>query len=541
GGAVTGRLPVPILAADAVGDVSPDLHARGSALEVRGSIVWLPHRDGPARHLGGGGGVRGRLPRVLTAPDSPEVVFVTDAEGEDALEITPALVPVPVPARRVGVGAIGRVLQLTAAPDGTRVGLATHDGRVLVVEIESGEVVEIDRSPDGDANGLTFSPDSAWLAWSHAGPEPLRHIKVARVAGDGQRDVIEVTPLRFNDHDPVFTLDAKYLAFLSARTFDPVYDSHVFDLFFPAGTRPYLVALGSNTPSPFDAELAGRAPHPPEESKRDQTEEKEENDATAPAITVELDGIAQRVVPVPVPAARYSELRAADGGLVWLHEPMMGVLGDELAQPGAEHDKPSVLRYDFEKRRMLTLIDAAESVAMSGDGKSIVASEGDHLFIVPSTSRAEPAPAGAEGPSGRIEIDTDRIRLQVDPELEWRQMYDEAARIMRDHYWIADMADVDWDEVVERYRPLLGRVATRDDLSELFWEVQGELGTSHAYEEPPPRPVDDLRRLGLLGADIDRGDDGRWRVRRVFQGESSVLAARAPLLAPGASVGVGEI
>jgi len=542
----TGRIPYPIKAADHLGGVAPDGPGRGSAASVRGTIVWLPHRDGPARVLGGGGGVRARLPRILGHGPEPDVVWVTDAEGDDALEVAPAFGPQADPPRRLAAGQLGRVLDLTTAPDGTRVAAASHDGRVLLVDVASGDITEVDRSEDGDASGLTFSPDSAWLAWSHAGPEPLRQIKLARI---GTGEVTEVTPLRFSDHDPVFTLDGRYLAFLSARTFDPVYDSHVFDLFFPAGTRPYLVTLAAATPSPFDAELAGRRPAgAAEEEKEDKDDggvaEPDRSraggrDALAPVV-VDVENLGERVVPVPVRAARYAALRATAGGLVWLDQPLAGVLGESLARPGAEGPKARLVRYDFEKRRELTLVDSAEWVFVSGDGKSLVVKDGGSLFVVPSGARVE-ASSGPDAPSDRVDVDTSRIRVQVDPDLEWRQMYDEAARLMRDHYWIADMADVKWDAVVERYRPLLERIATRHDLSELLWEVQGELGTSHAYETPPARPVEGLRRQGLLGADLARGDDGRWRVERVLPGESSVPGARAPLLAPGASVAVGEI
>ncbi len=538
GGARGGRTPYPIKASEYLGEVSPDHSGRASAVEVRGSIVWLTHRDGPARVLAAGGSVRGRLPRVLGA-EPTSVVWVSDADGEDALEIAPVLGPAPDPPRRFATGQLGRVVDLTAAPDASLVAVATHDGRVLVVEVDSGAITEVDRSANDNANGLTFSPDSAWLAWSHAGPEPLRQIRMARVRGDGERDLLEVTPMRFNDHDPVFTLDGQYLAFLSARTFDPVYDSHVFDLFFPAGTRPYLVALGASTPSPFAAELSGRTTRPGGGGEKDKTDG-EESEATA-TVAVDPEDLAERVVAVPVPAARYRQLQAAEGGLLWIDEPLTGVLGEERARPGEEPAKPRLVRYDFDKRRQLTLVDAARSFAVTGDGKSIVVSEARTLFVAPSTARVEPPGPGGDGPSERIDVDTGRIRLQVDPDLEWHQMYDEAARLIRDHFWIEDMADVDWPGVVARYRPLVSRISTRSELSELIWEVQGELGSSHAYEEPPPRPVDELRRLGLLGADLERGDDGRWRVGRVLPGESSVPGARAPLLAPGASIGVGEV
>jgi tricorn protease len=131
------------------------------------------------------------------------------------------------------------------------------------------------------------------------------------------------------------------------------------------------------------------------------------------------------------------------------------------------------------------------------------------------------------------------VRVQVDPAAQWPQMYDEAGRLMRDHYWTADMADVDWAGVLERYRPLLDRVATRDELSELLWEVVGELGSSHAYETPPPSPVPPGRALGHLGADLERDGD-RWLVRRVLPGESSVRGARSPLSSPGVAVRAGD-
>ena len=129
---------------------------------------------------------------------------------------------------------------------------------MLVAEVAAGEVREVARSEHGDASGLAWSPDSAWLAWSHPGAENLRQILARRVAdGDGAATV-EITRLRFVDTDPVFTLDGLHLAFLSTRTLDPVYDDWVFDLSFLGGTRPYVVPLGATTPSPFHPESAGR-------------------------------------------------------------------------------------------------------------------------------------------------------------------------------------------------------------------------------------------------------------------------------------------
>ena len=253
-----------ITAADHVGSIALDRTGRASAIEVRGSVHWVAHRDGPAPQLAGTPGVRHRLPRVLGSPpptDEPadekaaeadagsapsaadgardgardvapqdgaprdgarhgvggsavRVVVVTDADGDDALEIL--TIGGQHASRRIAGGELGRVLNLAASPDGRWVATASHNGRVLLIEVASGAVRQLDASSDGDASGLAFSPDSRWLAWSHPGPEPLRQIRLAEVGGGGA--VIEATPLRFTDTEPVFTMDGKHLAFLSVRT-----------------------------------------------------------------------------------------------------------------------------------------------------------------------------------------------------------------------------------------------------------------------------------------------------------------------------------
>ncbi|HLI44310.1 MAG TPA: PDZ domain-containing protein [Acidimicrobiales bacterium] len=534
----TGRVRRVLKAADVLGEHSPDWTGRASAVEARGEIHWLTHLKGPARLLTGGAGARARLPRVGGRDESAVAVAVTDAEGDDAIEVLALGAPgagASAP-RRLASGQLGRVLDLAVSPDGRLVAAATHDGRVLVVEIADGSVRELATSERGDARGLRFSPDSRYLAWSHPGPEPLRQIKLAELA---EGTVTDVTPLRFHDEDPVFSTDGKYLAFLSMRTFDPVYDVHVFDMSFAAGARPYLLPLARTTPSPFDAELAGRPRGKAELGSGEAAAGKAESEQGAPVpVEIDLEGLSERVVPFPVAAGRCSRLRAAEGGFCWLSEPLAGVLGEERAAPAAEPSRPRLVRYDLTKAKDLVLVDALDSYEISGDGKTIVVRDRGALRVLPADHKV--AAGGEADPAELVEVDLGRVRIEVDPPVEWAQMFDEAVRLMRDHYWIADMAGVAWEEVAARYRPWLDRIATRDDLSELLWEVQGELGSSHAYEMPPERPVEAERRLGLLGAELVRDADGIWSVDRILPGESSVFGARSPLQAPGVAVAPGD-
>ncbi|MGW5272782.1 S41 family peptidase [Streptomyces sp. NPDC004044] len=525
--------PHPVHAGSHLDSASPDRTGRGSAVGTRGAVHWVTHREGPARALAVEPGVRARLPRTFQADGDQHVVWVTDAEGDDALECAPAtgIAPGTAP-RRLAAGRLGRVLDLAASPDGSRFAVASHDGRILIVERERGEVHEVDRSEHGDASGLVFSPDSAWLAWSHPGPEPLSQLKLAHLA---DLSVAEATPLRFRDYAPAFTIDGKHLAFLSERAFDPVYDAHVFDLAFVGACRPHLLTLAATTPSPFGPQRHGR----PTEKEKSSGDGDQDNPTALPVTRIDLEGLADRIVPLPVEAARYSSLRAAKDGLLWLRHPVTGVLGTAGATPDSRGPETVLERYDLEKLHSDELASDVSRFAVSGDGKRLVLHTRGKLRVVPADSRV-PAGSDDDHDGGSDTVDLSRIRRTVEPAAEWRQMYDEAGRIMRDNFWRPDMGGVDWDGVLDRYRPVLARVATHDDLVDLLWEVQGELGTSHAYVTPPGGRHDDSSRQGLLGADISRTDDGHWRIDRILPSETSDPAARSPLAAPGVAVRTGD-
>ncbi|WP_406014976.1 PDZ domain-containing protein [Streptomyces sp. NBC_00984] len=531
GGQRTDLQPHSVHAGSHLDCASPDRTGRGSAVGTRGAVHWVTHREGPARALAVEPGVRARLPRTFQADGDQHVVWVTDAEGDDALECAPATGTAPgaVP-RRLAAGRIGRVLDLAPAPDGSRFAVAAHDGRVLIVERESGEVHEVDRSEHGDASGLVFSPDSSWLAWSHPGPEPLSQLKLAHLA---DLSVAEATPLRFRDFAPAFTGDGKHLAFLSERSFDPVYDAHVFDLAFIGTCRPHLLTLAAATPSPFGPQRHGR----PTEKEKSGGEGDQDNPTALPVTRIDLEGLADRILPLPVEAASYSTLRAAKDGLLWLSHPVAGVLGTSGATPDSGRPETVLERYDLEKLHCEELASDVRGFAVSGDGKRVVLHTRGKLRVVPSDSRA---PADDDHDGDSVTVDLSRIRRTLEPAAEWRQMYDEAGRIMRDNFWRSDMGGLDWDGVLDRYRPVLDRVATHDDLMDLLWEVQGELGTSHAYVNPPGGWQDDSARQGLLGADISRTDEGSWRIDRILPSETSDPEARSPLAAPGVAVRAGD-
>ncbi|MGW0331248.1 S41 family peptidase [Streptomyces sp. NPDC003011] len=521
-----GRRPYQVPAARHVDGVSVDETGRASAVVVRGSLYWLTHRDGPARTLTDTPGVRVRLPEMLGS--TGRVAYVTDAEGEDTVEIAhlPRATGDRAP-RRVASGELGRVLELVCDPRGERLAIASHDGRLLLIdaaEDSAGEVTELIRSVNGPVRDLAFSPDGAWLTWSHPGiGRSLRQIKMARIcgAGNGGPLIVDVTNGRFEDENPVFTRDGRYLAFLSWRGFDPVYDVHTGDLSFPLGCRPYLVPLSSATPSPFALNPEGR----PAAGGLDPVEEDEGGDGT---VTVEVEGLESRVTPFPVAASKYSALHpVAGGGLVWLRWPISGALGETFANPDDTTGRPTLEFFTISKAKKSELVGHLDWFAVSGDGTRLVVMDEGDLRAVPSHESGDS--------DTTVWIDARRILHQVDPAAEWRQAYEEAGRLIRAYFWEPGMCGIDWDAVLDQYRPLVERVASPDEFADLLREVLGELGTSHAYVSAARRnegPPHYQRRQGLLGANfVPR--DGRWTVKRILPGDSSDSKARSPLAGTG--------
>ena len=602
GGVRNGRTPYPVSTRYGLGDFALCKTGRVLVAEVRGTVHWLPAQDGPAVALLGTPGVRGRLPEVLpeAGPGPSTVVCVSDAGGEDGLDVIAADGSMR---RRLAHGELGHVLELAVSPDGKCVAVASHDGRLLLVELgddgegaqgaealeqveEGGEegsvsggeasggsgageadaasehaadaradvrgtVTELARSNNAEVRGLCFSPDSAYLAWAQPWePEEKTHIRLARLS---DRTVVDVTPPRFDDGSPAFTYDGKFLAFLSNRVYDPVYDDHFFDLGFLPGVRPYLATLADATPSPFAPELNGRPVSPEKpaaesaasssgvsgEAAHAAGTEGESNgagdgksDRERAANRVDLDGIETRIVPFPVEAGGYRDLRSVKGGVVWMNPPRTGELHEALIGASDEHPKPSLVRYDLEKRKRTTIIDELDGYTISGDGARLAYLDGGSLKVKGSDAKDD---------DDAVDVDLDRVRVTVDPAAEWAQMYNEAWRLMRDNFWRADMAGVNWPAAAERYRPLLDRIGSRDDLHDVLWELQGELGSSHAYVRPPAAGTYDALVQGLLGTDLARDDDGTWRIVRVLRGESSVIGARSPLAAPGVSARPGDV
>jgi tricorn protease len=500
-----------------------DVHPAGHsvALDVRGKLFTMGLWEGAAHQWGLPDGARHRHPQWMA--DGETVVAVSDETGEERVQTWKGSTTTSQP------WDIGRAIVLRAAPHGTRVAIGNHRNEVIVGDVATGDVRVIDRSDHGRTEDVAFSPDGQWLAytfWTDA-----RHcaIKLHRVS-DGSSAL--VTQPEFRDYSPAFDPTGKYLYFLSIRTFDPVYDAVQFELSFPRASRPYLIALQAGTRPPFDPPLKGLVPDWPQPPKPDAN-------GDPPATQVDLDGIARRVAAFPVPENRFGQIAGAvEDKVVWTVLPILGAHG----RGGHKEPAGRLEMFDFATHKIETLAEKVERIALARDHTTLVVREGKRLRAIPANRKIDQRDAAvqSDAPSRKSGwLDLDRIRAAVAPRAEWRQILHEVWRLQRDHFWTPQMSGVDWNAVWEKYAPLLPRVSSRGELSDLIWEMQGELGTSHAYEmggdhrKPPAWP------LGQLAVRFESsGDD--YRIASIVQGDPWDPGADSPLNAIGVEAKVGE-
>ncbi|MDA8343898.1 MAG: PDZ domain-containing protein [Thermaerobacter sp.] len=504
-----------------------DVHPGGHklALTARGQLFSLGNWHGPVLRVAPQDGVRHRLGSWLA--DGNGIVAVSDAGGEEQVCVYGTDGD---ETRRFDSLDLGQLTALVPAPKGDLVAAANQRGELFIVDLEKGATIRCAHSVFGRIANPAWSADARYLAF--AIPDSAKTVAIHVYDRETGESHAVTRPVR-EDRAPAFDPKGKYLYFLSARIYDPVPDSLTFDLGFPRGMRPYLVTLQRDLPSPFLPEPQPMNKKPGAEKDADAADEEE----TLPAI--EFEGILDRVVAFPVADGVYGQLAAIEGKVLYTTFPVEGTLLDAGMAPEPDADG-TLHAYDLEKRKGEVLARGIGSFRMSLGGGSVVIRSGRKLRVVKAGEKIEEKAGEEPGRESGL-VDLGRVRVSVLPGAEWSQMLREGWRLLRDNFWDEDMSGADWEAVYSRYRPLVERVSTRGELSDLMWEMQGELGTSHAYEM-----FGDYRRppdyaIGQLAADFAWDDAaGAYRVVYVARGDSWDERAASPLQMPGALVAPGD-
>ncbi len=507
---------------------SIELHPEGHSVAIvaRGSATTMALWEGAPIAHGSGPQSRDRLVGYVGKGDV--VAGVTDEPGEDALFVEPADGSGP---RQIISGDFGRIRASVFSPAGVRRAvIENHRHEVIVVNLETGKARTLHHSPHLWALGSAWSPDGTWIAFG-AMVSPTTSALFVANARTGR--VRQVTSGDFFDVDPSFSSDGQYLMFLSSRTFDPVADSIFHDYSFPSSYRPYLIPLESSTVSPFAAEQ--RSPRSPGGPPKPDNAKPGPAAGDEKRVTrIDFAGIASRVVAFPVPVGRYRRVLAAGPDrALFLSFPVQGATAHD-------HRGGRLEAWDFGAGKVEPVAEGVSDFTVSADGATLAYLAERKLRVVPSALKG--GDKNGNDKPGRESgwVDLSRVRITVDPPSEWSQMFHEAWRLQRDYFWREDMADVNWKAVLRRFEPLIGRVASRSEFSDLMWSMQGELGTSHAYEMGGDYRPEPTWRQGSLGADLRQLRSGKWVVDSIPSGDSWSESGSSPIGAVGLKISPGD-
>jgi tricorn protease len=486
------------------------------ALTARGQVFVAPVKQGRLVEVPRKAGVRYRNAGFL---NSTNLVALSDETGELEFWQLPAN-GVGTPAQMTREGRIFRHAPVPS-PDGKR--LAWHDKNQQLWVLNPGDQrpTLITTSLVNPLSDLTWSPDSQWLAYVEKATNTYRQVWLYRPA-DARK--LAVTSDRVDSFSPAWSPDGKWLYFLSDRQLRSLVGSPWGLLqpepFFTEGTRIYQVALQSGLRSPFQPKDELQSQEPKAPTKRVNT-----NAPATVKVEIELTGLADRLHELPVPAGNYDELLVLPKTLL-------------IASRGLGFEaKRNLLQLDITNEAPKTKLFAEDiaSFELSADGKKLLLRKGETFHVI-SAEAAAPAKLDEK-------VDLTAWTFALDPREEWRQIYTESWRMLRDYFYDRDLHGVDWPAIHRKYLPLVSRVSDRAELNDVIAEMAGELSALHTFVRfGDVRQGPDQVQPSFLGARLEREEkSGAWRVAHIYQTDPDYPGAKSPLARPGVDVREGEL
>jgi tricorn protease len=520
--------------------VAPSPDGTALALVSRGHVFTMPLWEEAVVGHGAGSRVRYRLAQWLR--DGERFVCVSDETGAERLEIRRG--DGETPPGILETGDVGRIVELAVSPSADIAALANHRHELLLVDLDDGAVRTLDRSPASNLSDLAFSPDGRWLAYACAvKPDDAaganRDTSIVRIAKVKSGAVHDVTPLLRVDRAPAWDPDGNFLYFISTRDFNPVYDALQFDLSFPQASRPFLVTLRADVADPFVPK-----PAPLHRHKHDDERDDDRKADKPVRVEIDFDGIGGRIIGFPVDEGNYEAIVATRGRALFTQFALHGIKPQGNTWED-DDETGTLLAYDFEQQRVGPFAQDVGDIYLGRDGRTLVYTSHERLRAIdaladlPEDGQDEPKPLNDPGRRTGW-LDLSRASVEVEPRDEWAQMYHEAWRMQREQFWDESMSGVDWNLVRERYAKLLPLVRTRAELSDVMWEMFGELGTSHAYEIGGDHRKPPQYRRGFLGANFTWNGNG-YEIVKIYRGDSWNRETDSPLAAPGACVREGDV
>jgi tricorn protease len=528
---------------------NPYLSPNGAraVFEARGEIITVPEEKGDPRNLTNTPGVMERDP--AWSPDGTRLAYFSDESGEYALHVVSQ--DGTGERKTIVLGSQSSIYRSPRwSPDSRKIAYVDVHLSVWYVDLDSGKPVKVAKDRYyGNLNDLSpsWSPDSKWLAYVTRLDNYLGAVHVYSLA-DGK--ATQLTDGMSDARNPVWDKGGKYLYFTASTDSGSSLQPDIHSMSRTPTMSIYLVVLDKDDPSPLSPESdeegaatparednGGRGPGaggpegaPPPAAARSAT----------PEVTIDFANVLQRVLALPMPLRRYTDLQAGKAGtLLALEQPP--------SAPGSPGNGFTVHRFDLKQRRSDTPVSGVRFFQLAENGEKMLYSQGQGdqarwmiaalRPLPPANADAPPGPRPGDG--GAKTLRTADLEVKINPRLEWAQMFRDVWRIQREMFYDQGLHGVNISDAIARYERYLPNVSSRGDLTYLFQEMMGELSVGHlgvfGGEQPDVKTVE----TGLLGADYEIAN-GRYQFKRIYNGENWTPTLRAPLTQPGVNVTAGE-
>jgi tricorn protease len=482
--------------------IAPD--GKRAVFAARGDIFTVPAQHGPTRNLTNSPGSHERDP--AWSPDGKLIAYISDASGEDEVWVTPQ--DGKGSAQQVTTGGDCYKYAVVWSPDSKRLMWADRKQRLQFVDVANKQVKQVAQSPVFEIRDYVWAPDGKWVAYTRPEAEGPSRIHLFSAEQD---KTFPVTDGWYAASQPAFSGDGRFLFFVSNRDFNPTYSKTEFNHAYVDMQRIYLVPLAKDTPSPFkpkdDEVNAADPPTPPAADKN------------AP-IKVDPEGLSGRVLGLPIPASTYANLQSVNGTIYYLRR-------------GSKDSGQLLQMFDMVALKETALGNAA-AYDISANQKKMIVHQDDKYGII-------------DLPKGKVEIsealNLSGMEVRLDRHAEWRQIFNECWRQMRDFFYDPNMHGLDWRAVREKYAPLVEHVNHRADLTYVIGEMIGELNSGHAYVGGGDMPEVKRIPMGLLGAKLVQDPATKVvKIVRIIPGENweKEKGLHSPLTEPGVDVHEGD-
>ncbi|MGI8431695.1 MAG: S41 family peptidase, partial [Chthoniobacterales bacterium] len=509
--------------------VSPAPDGERVITVARGDLFSVPAKNGTPRNLSKTSNAHER--DAIWSPDGKWIAYNSDITGENELYVRSQ--DGKGQPQQLTSKADTYYYQPTWSPDSKKLLWSDRLQRLRYVDVASKAVTEVDQDKVGEFGSYDWSPDSQWIAWSRPEENGFEKVYITSIAN---KKPTPVTDSWYSAGRVRFSDDGKYLLLSSSRDFKPTFGEEEFANVYVNMQRVYLVTLAKDTVNP----LGPKSDEVGQGDKKDKDKDKEGGEKKDGAdkgpkkpvtVKVDLDGIQNRIIGLDIASADYRGLRLVDGRVFYLRH----TTADDAESNDEEGDgdqKFHLCSYSLEDRKETVLGDVA-SYEITTDGKKMLVKVGKEYATI-------------DLPKDKIEtkdhvLKMDGFDMQVDRQAEWKQIYFEAWRQMRDFFYSPTMNGVDWKAMGDKYAALLPYANHRNDLTYLLGELIGELNNGHTYVAGGERPATERIKLGVLGAELSRDQATKaYKIDRILPGENWDDETRSPLTEIGVNVKPGD-